>query len=118
MAPGSVFANNGPTLTTGRGRSCVTAPIPYVPSPWWGHAECGKTSLVEALLHAGGALHTPGSVERSTTVCDFDPLERKYRHSLSSAVAHLHYGDARIFLLDTPGYLDFFGLLSRWPPSG
>ena len=52
-----------------------------------GHAGCGKTSLVEALLHQGGALHTPGSVERGTTVCDFDPLERKYQHSLSSAVA-------------------------------
>jgi len=75
-----------------------------------GHAGCGKTSLVEALLHQGGALHTPGSVERGTTVCDFDPLERKYQHSLSSAVAHLHYRDTRIYLLDTPGYPDFSGL--------
>jgi elongation factor G len=60
-----------------------------------GHAGCGKTSLVEALLHQGGALHTPGSVERGTTVCDFDPLERKYQHSLNSAVAHLDYRDIR-----------------------
>lgn len=75
-----------------------------------GHAGCGKTSLVEALLHKGGALHIPGSVERGTTVCDFDPLERKYRHSLTTAVAHLHYHDTRIYLLDTPGYPDFSGL--------
>ncbi|AJZ59862.1 elongation factor G, domain IV family protein [Paraburkholderia fungorum] len=75
-----------------------------------GHAGCGKTSLVEALLHRGGAIHTPGSVERGTTVCDFDPLERKYHHSLSSALAHLHYLDTRIYLLDTPGYADFSGL--------
>lgn len=75
-----------------------------------GHAGCGKTSLVEALLHRGGALHAPGSVERGTTVCDFDPLERKYHHSLSSALAHLHYLDTRIYLLDTPGYADFSGL--------
>jgi elongation factor G len=75
-----------------------------------GHAGCGKTSLVEALLHRGGALHAPGSVERGTTVCDFDPLERKYHHSLNSAVAHLHYQDTRIYLLDTPGYPDFSGL--------
>lgn len=75
-----------------------------------GHAGCGKTSLVEALLHKGGALHIPGSVERGTTVCDFDPLERKYHHSLTTAVAHLHYRDARIYLLDTPGYPDFSGL--------
>jgi elongation factor G len=75
-----------------------------------GHAGCGKTSLVEALLHRGGALHAPGSVERGTTVCDFDPLERKYHHSLNSAVTHLDYRDARIYLLDTPGYPDFSGL--------
>jgi elongation factor G len=49
-------------------------------------------------------------VERGTTVCDFDPLERKYHHSLSSALAHLHYLDTRIYLLDTPGYADFSGL--------
>ncbi|MGF6603922.1 elongation factor G [Paraburkholderia sp. GAS448] len=74
-----------------------------------GHAGCGKTSLAEALLYQGGALHAPGSVERGTTVCDFDPLERKYQHSLNSAVAHLHYRDTRIYLLDTPGYPDFSG---------
>src|SRR5471030_1850197 len=74
-----------------------------------GHAGCGKTSLIEALLHQGGALHARGSVERGTMVCDFDPLERKYHHSLNSAVAHLHYRDTRIYLLDTPGYPDFFG---------
>ncbi|QCP50006.1 elongation factor G [Trinickia violacea] len=75
-----------------------------------GHGGCGKTSIAEALLHQGGAVHAPGSVERGTTVCDFDPLERKYHHSLNSAVTHLHYRDTRIHLLDTPGYPDFSGL--------
>ena len=75
-----------------------------------GHAGCGKTSLAEALLHQGGALRAPGSVDRGTSLCDFDPLERKYRHSLNSSVAHLHYRDTRIFLIDTPGYPDFAGL--------
>ncbi|WP_433706235.1 elongation factor G [Paraburkholderia sacchari] len=75
-----------------------------------GHAGCGKTSLVEALLHQGGALHAPGSVNRGTALCDFDPLERKYHHSLNSALAHLDYQDTRIYLLDTPGYPDFAGL--------
>jgi elongation factor G len=74
-----------------------------------GHAGSGKTSLVEALLYHGGALHAPGSVERGTTVCDFEPLERKYHHSLNSTVTHLHYRDTRIYLLDTPGYPDFSG---------
>jgi elongation factor G len=81
-----------------------------------GQAGCGKTSLVEALLYRGGALHAPGSVERGTSVCDFDPLERKYRHSLNSAVTHLQYRNTLIHLLDTPGYPDFSGLsLSALP---
>lgn len=75
-----------------------------------GHAGCGKTSLAEALLHQGGALHAPGSVNRGTALCDSDPLERKYRHSLNSAVANFHYRDTRVYLLDTPGYPDFAGL--------
>ncbi|QGZ65256.1 elongation factor G [Paraburkholderia acidisoli] len=75
-----------------------------------GHAGCGKTSLAEALLHEGGALHSAGSVSRGTALCDFDPLERKYHHSLSSAIAHFHHRDTRIYLLDTPGYPDFAGL--------
>lgn len=75
-----------------------------------GHAGCGKTSLAEALLHQGGALHAPGSVNRGTALCDSDPLERKYHHSLNSAVAHFHYRDTRVYLLDTPGYPDFAGL--------
>jgi len=39
-----------------------------------GQAAAGKTTLFEALLHAGGAIQTAGSVERGSTVSDFDPL--------------------------------------------
>ena len=41
-----------------------------------GHGAAGKTTLAEALLHKAGAIPAPGSVEKGTTVCDFDPLER------------------------------------------
>lgn len=75
-----------------------------------GHAGCGKTSLIEALLSRSGAIHAQGSVERGTTVCDFDALERKYHHSLTSKLAHLDYRDTRVYLVDTPGYPDFCGL--------
>jgi len=38
-----------------------------------GHAGSGKTLLTEALLHRAGAITTPGTIERGSTVCDFDP---------------------------------------------
>jgi elongation factor G len=41
-----------------------------------GHQGAGKTTLFEALLHAGGAIQTAGSVERGSTVSDFDPMEK------------------------------------------
>ena len=43
-----------------------------------GHGASGKTTLAEALLHKAGAIGAPGSVERGTTVSDFDPLEKSY----------------------------------------
>ena len=74
-----------------------------------GQTGAGKTSLAEALLVAAGAIGAPGSLERGTTVSDFDPMERRAQHSLSSAVLHLLHADTRIHLIDTPGYADFVG---------
>ena len=106
-----ILSNNGLTTFGQTGaQTMVESPAAIRTIALLGHAGCGKTTLIEALLHKGGAIHSPGSVERGTTVCDHDPLERKYQHSLSSAVAHLQYDDTRIYLLDTPGYPDFSGL--------
>lgn len=74
-----------------------------------GQTASGKTSLAEALLHKAGAIGAPGSLERGTTVSDFDPMERKAQHSLNAALLHLTHHDTRIHLIDTPGYADFVG---------
>ncbi|MDP2451858.1 MAG: elongation factor G [Polaromonas sp.] len=74
-----------------------------------GAAASGKTTLVEALLHQAGAIGAPGSLERGTTVSDFDPLERRAQHSLQSALVHLQHRDTRIHIIDTPGAPDFLG---------
>ena len=74
-----------------------------------GQAAAGKTSLAEALLVRAGAIGAPGSLERGSTVSDFDPLERKAQHSLNSSLMHLVHAETRVHLLDTPGYPDFLG---------
>lgn len=74
-----------------------------------GQGGSGKTSLIEALLARAGAITVAGTLERGDTVCDFDPLEREYRHSLSSALAHCSHAGAEINFIDTPGYPDFIG---------
>jgi elongation factor G len=74
-----------------------------------GHGGAGKTTLAEALLAKAGAINTAGSVERGTTVCDHDALEKQYQHSLNASVAHLTHRDTRVHLVDTPGLPDFVG---------
>ncbi|MDP1691613.1 MAG: elongation factor G [Burkholderiaceae bacterium] len=74
-----------------------------------GPQGAGKTSLAEALLVRAGAIGVAGSLERGSTVSDFDPLERKMQHSLNAAVLHLDHAGTRIHLIDTPGASDFIG---------
>ncbi len=74
-----------------------------------GPAAAGKTSLAEALLLKSGAIGAAGTLERGSTVSDFDPLERKMQHSLNAAVMHTAHAGTRIHFIDTPGGPDFVG---------
>ncbi|MDC8015599.1 elongation factor G [Tahibacter soli] len=74
-----------------------------------GHASAGKTTLFEALLQAGGVIQTQGSVERGTTVSDFDPMEKERGHSVAAAIASIDVGNCHINLVDTPGHPEFRG---------
>lgn len=74
-----------------------------------GPQSAGKTSLAEALLVKAGAIGAAGSLERGTTVSDWDPLERKMAHSLNTSVMHITHAGTRIHLIDTPGSTDFIG---------
>jgi elongation factor G len=79
-----------------------------------GHPGAGKTTLFEALLHAGGAIQAAGTIERGSTVSDFDPLEKERGHSIDAAIASIDHAPAgsppiHVNLIDTPGYPDFRG---------
>jgi elongation factor G len=74
-----------------------------------GPATAGKTSLAEALLWKAGAIGTPGSVERGSTVSDNDPLEKKAQRSLNSSLINFEHRGVRAHVIDTPGAPDFLG---------
>jgi elongation factor G len=74
-----------------------------------GHTGAGKTTLAEALLARAGAIASAGSVEKGNTVCDFDPLEKEYKHSLNSALVNFTWKNVHIHMIDTPGSPDFMG---------
>jgi elongation factor G len=74
-----------------------------------GHGGAGKTTLTEALLWKAGVIGAMGSTERGSTVCDNDPLEKTYGHSLASALVNFPYKGIHVHLVDTPGMPDFAG---------
>ncbi len=74
-----------------------------------GPATTGKTSLAEALLWKAGAIGSPGTVERGSTVSDWDPLEKKAQRSLNSSILHFRHDGVNVHLIDTPGAQDFLG---------
>ncbi len=74
-----------------------------------GAAGSGKTTLIEALLVQTGAIAAAGLVEKGTTVCDYEALEKEHGHSLKLATAHFERDGVRVHLIDTPGYPDFMG---------
>jgi elongation factor G len=74
-----------------------------------GQSGSGKTTLVEAVLKEAGAIAAIGSVEKGSTVCDFDPLEKEYLHSLASAIVSVDHDNIHVNMIDTPGMPDFIG---------
>ena len=74
-----------------------------------GHPGAGKTMLFEALLHAGGAIQAAGTIERGSTVSDFDPIEKQRGHSIDASIASTDHAGIHVNLVDTPGYPDFRG---------
>jgi elongation factor G len=76
-----------------------------------GHTGAGKTTLVEALLAATGAIARPGRVEDGTTVTDHDPHARARHRSVAMAVASTAVDEVVLNLVDTPGHPDLVGEL-------
>jgi elongation factor G len=72
-----------------------------------GHHAAGKTALAEALLAVTGTIPRQGSVEKGTTVCDFEPEEVHRQLSVSFASAPFVHEGVKVNLLDVPGYADF-----------
>ncbi|MGE3166891.1 MAG: elongation factor G [Planctomycetota bacterium] len=74
-----------------------------------GHGSCGKTTLIEALLHAAQATQRVGSVDAGTSILDHDDEERARKFSIDATPCFLEVAGQRVTLIDTPGYPDFLG---------
>jgi len=71
------------------------------------HYGVGKTSLVEAMLFASGAIGRLGSVGQGTTASDYDPIEIERKMSINLSLLPLEWKGTKLNIIDTPGYADF-----------
>jgi elongation factor G len=74
-----------------------------------GHGGSGKTSLVDALAFVSGSSRRHGSIKDGTALTDYSPDEIDRKHSISLGLGYAEWLDTKINLIDTPGYLDYFG---------
>jgi elongation factor G len=74
-----------------------------------GHGGSGKTTLVDALAFVSGSSKRHGNIKDGTTLTDYSPEEVERGYSISVSCAYAEWQDAKINLIDTPGYLDFNG---------
>ncbi len=73
------------------------------------HSGAGKTSLAEALLYKVGATTRLGSVDGGTSIADYNPEEKERKVTIYAKPLHYAHNGKSVFLMDTPGYADFFG---------
>ncbi len=75
------------------------------------HVDHGKTTLVDEMLKQGGIYR-----ENQTTVdrvMDSNDLERERGITILAKNTAVHYQDAKINIVDTPGHADFGGEVER-----
>ena len=74
-----------------------------------GHSGSGKTSIADSMVHCCGEADRLGSVIGGTSSSDFEPEEQRRQSSVTTAILPCPWNDAKINVLDAPGYADFAG---------
>ncbi|HTW94107.1 MAG TPA: elongation factor G [Tepidisphaeraceae bacterium] len=74
-----------------------------------GHGSSGKTTLVDAMLFASGAVNRKASVTDGSSFSDFEKEEKEHGHSIYSKALHLDHLGKHVNLIDTPGSPDLIG---------
>ncbi len=69
-----------------------------------GHNDTGKTTLLSALLYAGGVVNRLNRVEDGNTVTDFDSEEIARTISIGIAPCFVPWRQHKINFIDCPGY--------------
>ena len=74
-----------------------------------GHGSAGKTTLVDALAFVAGTTRRHGTIKDGTTLTDTSADEIERKHTISLGLGYAEWMGCKLNLLDTPGFLDFYG---------
>ena len=78
------------------------------------HVDAGKTTLSEAMLYLSGSIRKMGRVDNKDAFLDTFELERARGITIFSKQARLALDEnTEVFLLDTPGHVDFSAEMER-----
>ena len=77
------------------------------------HVDAGKTTLIESMLYQSHQIRTLGRVDHQDAFLDFDHQERQRGITIFSKEAHLEWKDTDIYVIDTPGHIDFSAEMER-----
>ncbi len=69
-----------------------------------GHAHCGKTTLISALLQAAKMTERLGRVDDGSAVTAYDEEDVARRTTMQNALAFAEWHNVKINFLDTPGF--------------
>ena len=71
------------------------------------HIDAGKTTVSERILFYSGRTYRIAEVHDGQATMDFMDQERERGITISSAVNEIQWKDTDIYLIDTPGHVDF-----------
>ncbi len=75
------------------------------------HVDHGKTTLVDAMLRQSGTFRSNETM--TDRVMDSNDLEKERGITILAKNTAIHYKDAKINIVDTPGHADFGGEVER-----
>ncbi|MBE6129134.1 MAG: GTP-binding protein [Erysipelotrichaceae bacterium] len=77
------------------------------------HVDAGKTTCIESMLYLSGAIRKMGRVDHKDAFLDYDEQERDHGITIYAKEAHFFYEDTEVFVIDTPGHVDFSAEMER-----
>ncbi len=77
------------------------------------HVDAGKTTCIESMLFQAKEIRKLGRVDHQDAFLDFDQQERARGITIFSKEASLSWKDCEIYIIDTPGHIDFSSEMER-----